>query len=202
MVLALIAIYNFYTRKVNPAAPEETKETKGTASKPLPTRRHSILDGIALGSLIYTLHCFVADSSTLIAWSWTGYPLKGPVPNLHGSLTHVAQAVGLLLPLLALNSTGLPSFLSSPLWFAYGCAGAYATYALRDWPGYIGGLNFAVFLMSIMPLVLSRAACSGRVARTFTVAMLVTSLFDVLATFTVAYAFVPGGEYLRERTDL
>ncbi|KAJ3556781.1 hypothetical protein NM688_g1829 [Phlebia brevispora] len=202
ILLACLAIYDFYTRKQNPAAPEEAKESKAPASNPVPVRKHSILDGVAFGSLLFTLHCFLSDPSTLIAWSWTGYPVKGPLPILHGSLTHVAQAIGLLLPILTLNDSGLPGFLSHPLWFAYGCAGAYVTYAYRDWLGYIGGLNFAVFLSSIIPVVMSRAACSGHVARTYATAMLVVSLFDVFSTFTVAYAFVPMGEYFRERTDL
>lgn len=201
LALACLAIYDFYTRRNNPAVSERQEEVKSASVAPLPARKHSILSGFTLGCLIFTLHCFVADSGTLIAWSWTGYPLKGPLPNLHGSLTHVAQAFGLLLPILTLNS-GSPDFLSHPLWFAYGCAGAYVTYAFRDWPGYIGGMNFAVFLMSIIPLVLGHAARNGHIARTYTIAMLTTALFDVINTFTVAYAFVPGGEYLRERTDL
>ena len=76
------------------------------------------------------------------------------------------------------------------------------TYAYRDWTGYIGGVNFAVFLSSVIPLVLSRAGSNGHIAKTFTIGMLTAALFDVINTFTVAYAFVPGGEYFRERTDM
>lgn len=157
-----------------------------------------MLDGLALGSLIFTLHCFVADSSTLITWSWTGYPVKGPVPHLHGSLTHVAQALGLLLPTLFSNSLNI---FSHPLWYLYGSAGAYVMYAYKDWAGYVGGLNFALFLMSVIPVVLGRAASNQYLARTYTIAFFVNALLDVVNTFTVAYAFVPGGEIFRERTD-
>lgn len=162
------------------------------------TRSFWLLDGAALGSFIFTLHCFVTDSTTLIAWSWTGYPVNGPVPHLHGSLTHVAQAVGLFLPLL-LSS---PSFLSHPLWFLYGAISAYTTYAYKDWTSYFGGLNLALFLMSITPVVLARAASNKHLTRTYTFAFLVAALFDVASTFTVAYAFVPGGEVFRERTNV
>ena len=77
-------------------------------------------------------------------------------------------------------------------------------YAYKDWAGYAGGLGVAFFLMSVWPSVWARAAEAGRgrVARTAATAWLVVCLFDVASTFTVAYAFVPGGEYFRERTDL
>ncbi|KAI0806029.1 Frag1/DRAM/Sfk1 family-domain-containing protein [Irpex lacteus] len=199
ITLALLAITNYYTRSSSPAR-EVPKKSNGKADTvPSPTRTNWAFDGIALGSLIFTLHCFVADSSTLIAWSWTGYPVKGPQIHLHGSLTHVAQAVGLLLPTLFGSSS---SMFSSPLWFAYGSASAYVTYAYKDWTGYVGGLTFAVFLMSIIPLVFGRAASNKYLARTYTLAFLINALLDVVNTFTVAYAFVPGGEYLRERTDI
>jgi hypothetical protein len=167
--------------------------------KPTKTRESWIVDGVAFGSLIFTLHCFVADSSTLITWSWTGYPIKGPVPHLHGSLTHVAQAAGLLLPMSLPYSSKI---LSNPAWFVYGSAAAYVTYAYKDWAGYIGGLNFALFLMSVIPVFLGRVAANKYPVGTITVAFLVNALFDVVNTFTVAYAFVPGGEYFRERTDV
>ncbi len=148
------------------------------------------------------MHCFLTDSSTLIAWSWTGYPIKGPVPHLHGSLTHVAQTIGLLMAIVDLSASRPSGFLSHPLWFLYGCAAAYVTYSYKDWIGYTGGLNLAVYLMSIIPTVLSRTASSRGVGKTFCVAMLVAALLDVASTFTVAYAFVLGGEYFRERTNM
>ena len=165
-------------------------------------RKHWLLDGYAFGCLLFTLHCFLADGATLISWSWTGYPITGPLPNLHGSLTHVSQALGVLLSIVPLSESSAPNFLSHPLWFVYGSAGAYVMYAYRDWLGYIGGANFALFLASIIPTVMARAAASGNVGKVFMIAMLTTALFDVFNTFTVAYAFVPGGEYFRERSDL
>lgn len=137
----------------------------------------------------------------MIAWSWTGYPITGPLPHLHGSLTHLAQAVGLILPLVISSIAPTSTLLSHPLWFAYGSTSAYVMYSYSDWLGYIGGLNLAVFLMSIIPSVLMRAASSSSMAKTYFTAMLVVILFDVFGTFTVAYAFVPLGEYFRERTS-
>lgn len=161
----------------------------------------------------------------MIAWSWTGYEHRlprGPVPHIHGSLTITAMAFGLLAALWSSSSTPLTksveevkgkqpevnSPLSHPLWFAFGASSAYIMYAYKNWTGYAGGLGLAAFLMSILPQVFqaaSLAAVGGKasaVAKTYTIAMAVYCLLNLASIFTAAYAFVPGGVYLRERTDL
>lgn len=193
ILLALLAVTELSFR---PAPGVSTPVQKGPVSKSW------INSGLALGSLIFTLHNLLADSATLIAWSWTGYPVRGPVPHLHGYLTIMAQCIGLAIP--ALLPTDRFSIVSHPLWFIYGSASAYVMYRHRDWVGYFGGLNLAVFCMSVVPMVLTAAAESsnGRLARTYTLAFLVTCLLYFASVWTVAYAFVPGGVYLRERTDM
>ena len=203
IVLTVFAIHNFYTRTAPPDhLPPTSSHTIPDSTTPAPTHKNSILSGLALGSLIFSLHSLLAESSTLIAWSWTGYPIKGPVPHLHGSLTHIAQTIGILIPILS-SSLGYDCFslLTRPIWFAYGAFSTYILYSYSDWLGYFGGWNLAVFLMSIIPVVLTRAARSQSIAQTFTTAMLVVALFYVGSVFTVAYAFVPGGQIFRERTN-
>lgn len=77
-------------------------------------------------------------------------------------------------------------------------------YSFRDWQGFAGGLNFAVFCMSVIPSILTQVVVkgNGKSGRTLFVAFFVAILFYVANVFTVAYAFVPGGAYFRERTDL
>lgn len=208
--LSFLALLEFQTRpsvsdrqsaKQNIPASSQSKSENAAVppdSKWLPA-------AIALGSLIFSLHCLLSDSSTLIAWSWTGYADRrpqGPQPHLHGSITLIAQSIGLLIPIL------LPSWghrvLTHPLWFAYGVASAFVMYQYRNWLGYIGGVNLAVFLMAIIPQVLQGAALASkaRMTKTYFTAWLVACLLDLANVWTVAYAFVPGGVYLRERTDL
>lgn len=193
ILLALLAVMELSLRPA-PNAPPPTQ--KALASKSW------ITSGLALGSLIFTLHNLLADSATLISWSWTGYPVRGPVPHLHGYLTVIAQCLGLAIPIL------LPSawvgILCHPIWFAYGAVGTYVMYHYRDWIGYFGGLNVAVFCMSVLPTILSVVAESsnGHLAKTYTLTFFVTCLLYLANMWTVAYAFVPGGVYLRERTDL
>jgi hypothetical protein len=191
--LALLAVMELSLR---PTPKVSTPVQKG------PISRSWITSGLALGSLIFTLHNLLADSTTIIAWSWTGYPVRGPVPHLHGYLTIIAQCLGLAIP--ALLPSAWVSILRHPVWFAYGAVSAYIMYHYRDWVGYFGGLNLAVFSMSVLPTMLSVVAESsnGHLARTYTLAFFVTCLLYLASMWTVAYAFVPGGVYLRERTDL
>jgi hypothetical protein len=144
ILLALLAITELSLR---PAAKVPVPVQKGSVSKSW------VNSGLALGSLIFALHNLLADSTTLIAWSWTGYPVQGPVPHLHGYLTITAQSIGLAIP--ALLPSDLVSIVCHPLWFAYGAVSAYVMYRYRDWVGYFGGLNLAVFCMSVLPMVLS-----------------------------------------------
>ena len=200
IALALLAILEFAYR---PLQSSSTKPAKIAPTAGL--QMHWLAGGVSLGSLIFSLHSLVGDPSTLIAWSWTGYPVTGPIPSQHGSLTHLAQVLGLGLAAFLAGSASTSDVLAHPLYLALGSASAYVMYTYRDWTGYAGGLGVAAFLMSLMPTVWARvrvAAQSGGVAKTAAVAWLVVCLFDVASVFTVAYAFVPGGEYFRERTNL
>lgn len=194
ILFALLAVTELYLRPVPKALTSVQKGAEASNSW--------VPSGLALGSLVFALHNVCADSTTLIAWSWTGYPVQGPVPHLHGYLTIVAQCFGLAIPMLL--PSAFVNVLCHPLWFAYGATSAYVLYHNRDWVGYLGGFNLVIFLMSALPMVLSVVAESskGRLARTYTLAFFVTCLLYFASVWTVAYAFVPGGVYLRERTDL
>ena len=64
---------------------------------------------------------------------------------------------------------------------------------------FAGGLIVAIFTLSIWPEVLDRlTACPP--AKTVTLAALVYIVNVLFEVWTVAYNFVPGGEYTREHT--
>ncbi|KAI0366313.1 hypothetical protein BV20DRAFT_952512 [Pilatotrama ljubarskyi] len=199
LALAFLAILEYSSRPA-PALP--AKPAKSSKAAPPAPQPHWLPASAALGALLFSLHSFLSEASTLIAWSWTGYPIRGPVPNMHGSLTHLAEALG--LGLAAYSAQSGSDVLARPLWLALGGGSAYIMYAYKDWLGYAGGLGFALFLMSVIPTVWARAAEAGkgRPGRTMGAVCLVICVFDVVSTLTVAYAFVPGGMWFRERTDL
>lgn len=207
LFLALLALCEMHTR------PDNIRDgrTSGYAVAPTAVNskrnkdRHWLIPALSLGSLIFSLHCFLSDSSTLIAWSWSGYENRlprGPQPNLHGALTLIAQCLGLLIS-VSLGPRHR-DILVHPVWFLYGAFSSFVMYQYKGWLGYGGGLNFAIFLMSIIPPVFEGAAVysRGTVARMYFTAFFTTCLLDLANVWTVAYAFVPGGNYLRERSDL
>src|SRR5882762_10264351 len=94
LILALFALYELHTR------PSYVQGQHAALVEPAVVGDvpHWLTSAVPLGSLIFSLHCLLSDSSTLIAWSWTGYANRrpqGPQPNLHGSVTLIAQSVGL-----------------------------------------------------------------------------------------------------------
>ena len=65
---------------------------------------------------------------------------------------------------------------------------------------FLGGVILSVYTMSILPDVVDRVTMCPP-ARTICLALL-TWLTEILfSVWTVAYNFVPGGEYTREHTD-
>ncbi|KAJ7650428.1 Frag1/DRAM/Sfk1 family-domain-containing protein [Roridomyces roridus] len=204
LALALLAIYEHHTR---PLPPLQDKEKTTVAN--VPFRGHWLTAALPLGSLIFTLHSLLSESSTLISWCWTGYlnsRPRGPLPHVHGSLTFIAQSIGLLLALILISCNKIDK-LAHVAWFAYGSAAAMILYRERNWLGYSGGLNFAIFIMSIIPIVFKRASdaagsAGNSIGKIYFTAMLVYCLLLLASIWTVAYAFVPGGVYLRERTDI
>ena len=115
----------------------------------------------------------------------------------HGIITLLAQGLGIII------AVNVPThILRSPIWLIIGSTGAYTLYSYKDWTGYFGGLGFATFLMSIVPSIIRDASGAIGTGKTYFLAFLTTVLLYLANVWTVAYAFVPGGVYLRERSDL
>ncbi|ESK82818.1 calcofluor white hypersensitive protein [Moniliophthora roreri MCA 2997] len=197
LTLAVLTLLEFYTRPLSAQPPAEREKSKLSYQSTLTA-------ALPLGSLLFIFHHNLSEPGTLVAWSWTGYENghpRGPLPHFHGSLTLISQSLGVLLAIFLLQGNRV-ELLSHPLWFLVGNVGAFIMYQYRDWLGYMGGLLYALFAMSITPLVVVQASRSNSVGHTYFVAMVVYCLLSLAAVWTVAYAFVPGGVYLRERTDL
>ncbi|ETW82916.1 hypothetical protein HETIRDRAFT_458538 [Heterobasidion irregulare TC 32-1] len=225
LILSALALVEFMTRPASSPYPPALSLPSSLSSTEQTPSKHTarpnadayanakagpwLPSALALGALLYALHERLTDPSTLVAWSWTGYPLSGPHPHAHAPLTLVAQALGVALALSA-SSPRLASFLAHPAWCMFGMASAGVLYACKDWAGYLGALAHAVFLVSIAPQVLRAAGAAARgaggtgrrTARVFVAAWATWVVLLFSGTFTVAYAFVPGAWSFRERTDL
>jgi hypothetical protein len=197
LVLAAASLYEYNTRPASlfPAPPIDVEKDKPVA--PVQSSRlQRTLITIGLGSLIHMLQTFLMDAGTIIAWTWTGYPVKGPTLHPFGGVVILVSA---LASTAATYSSHTPTFVM--LWSIAGMGGSYTLLVYPDWLGFNGGMIFTAYFVSILPR-LFRAASALPPGSTLGWALVVNILLDVASVITAAYAFVPMGWLLRERTDL
>lgn len=157
-------------------------------------RGSGLMAGVGFGGLMFALHSLLSDASTMISWTWTGYPVNGPQQVPHGAVTILAMAVGLLI------GVSSPKILGS--WTAYGIGSVGAMFLTyyQDWAGYYGGLVFTVYVCGVAP-VLIKSAVQHNPAVAFGFGFFIYNLMVLFHVWVVAYAFVPGGPLVREHTD-
>ena len=165
--------------------------SKGAADE----EQSTMLIASGLGVLMFGLHTLLCDSSTLILWVWDGFPVTGPLVIPHGVITIGMMGLGLL-------SSSHLALLQTWLALAIAAIGASFLYNLHGWWGYFGGLALAIYMMAITLQFLYAAATSPFPGCVFGLSFLVYDILVLAHVWVVAYAFVPGGIYLRERTDL
>lgn len=177
------------------AAAAEKGEGGAEALKPTFAGKTGAIVGF--GSLFFLVHWLFTDSGTIIAWSWAGYPSSGPFAFPHGLITIAALLAGtVLVPVpTRTRTTSLASFAAASL-----CATLLPT--LDSWASFLPGCLLGTYLVSLFPPFLSSLllhAPNGP-GTPFALAFVVYSALELASTWTVAYAFVPAGSILRERT--
>jgi endonuclease/exonuclease/phosphatase family metal-dependent hydrolase len=130
----------------------------------------------------------------MILWVWEGYPVRGPLAVPHGAYTLIAMGLGLVIGLF------YPTFSRSWTFYGIGSIGAALLTCYTHWTGYYGALALTIYVMALSPVLISSAARFPP-ASTFGLGFLVYNFIVLAHVWTVAYAFVPGGPLMRERTD-
>lgn len=197
LVLAVASLYEYKTRPSSlfPSPPTRMEKDKPIAPVKANWLQRAVII-VGLGSGIHMLQTFLMDAGTIIAWTWTGFPVKGPTLHSHAGSVIAASALGAIIFTYRYDS---PVF--AKLWPLWGLIGAYSLYTYPDWNGFNGGVMLTIYLVSVYPRLL-RSASALSPAKTFGNALLVNIVLDVASVVTAAYAFVPMGWLLRERTDL
>ena len=154
-----------------------------------------ILISLGLAGMFFAFHSLLADSSTMISWVWDGYPITGPMAVPDGVYVLLAMGFGHII------GSYFEAFGRSWTFFGVGSVAVGVFYANHGWLGFYGALVFATYMMAIAPSFI-RVAIQHGPAKTFGTAFLFYNLLVLANIWTVAYAFVPGGPLLRERTDL
>lgn len=156
-----------------------------------------LLAALGLAGYFFSLSVFLSDSSIFVIWSWTGFPLTGPTPVI-GGLIHFAAAFAGVIASLKFH----PNLLSQPIYPLVGAVGAGIVFGLfQDWIGFAGATVYTFFIASITPTIAQSFIGYCPIKLAFT-AFFIHILLCLASVWIVAYAFVPGGPALRERTDL
>lgn len=188
-IVGLLAAYYTIIPKTSQVSKSESKQ------KSVNSQSSWLSTSVGFGSFLFSLLAMLSDSSVIILWTWEGYPIRGPVPVPHGVVTLAIICFGIFLGLF--NS----KFYKTVTLF--GIAGSIILYSFHGWLGYFGGMLYTFWLAYIGPLCFEQVAAHysniGKVMFTSTSVLIILSLMHV---WVVAYAFVPGGPILRERTDI
>lgn len=152
-----------------------------------------ILASVALGTWLIEIQTLLSDSGTLIAFTWAGYPVRGPQAVPHGMWVVSAMAVSVTL------SMWYPYTGSSVLAIALHALGVYIVLVYDHWLGFAGGLCIALTLPA-MAMPLFHSALAHHPLRAMGVAWLTATFLAFLGVLTTAYAFLPGAYVMREHT--
>lgn len=145
------------------------------------------------GAVLFALHSMYSDSSTIMRWTVDGYPNYGPEPVPWGVATIAALGLGLWI-------SSMRRITTSMAWYAVGCIACAIFYCSAGWNAYYGGLVLGFYLMSIMPATV-RAITTHPPFKTLFTGFMVYNVLCLAHVWVVAYEFVPGGVYARERTN-
>lgn len=174
------------SKRYTPRKVESVKRTGGSF----------LFAALGLGGFLFCLQAYLSDSSTLIYWNWDGYPVNGPTP-LTGGLLHFAAFASGILTSLKVH----PNSIQSPVYTFVAFVSAFILYRFNGWLGFGGSLVLAFYLASLGPII-GQSIFGYNVVAIFSVAFFICILISLASIWIVAYAFVPGGPLLRERTDI
>ncbi|KAI9270749.1 hypothetical protein BDA99DRAFT_434279, partial [Phascolomyces articulosus] len=201
IVLAVVASLEVILRDVTSPTSVPEHDLSPAATSPSPSSAIGAtgtgnsswwMAAFGFGGVLYSLHAFFTDSSAIMRYTVDGYPNYGPEPIPWGVATIAALTGGLLVS----SSRRLTT---SPVYYVVGCLGCAAFTYSSAWNAYYGGLIFGFYSMSVMP-ALARAITTHPPFKTLLTTFMTYNILCLAHVWTVAYAFVPGGPYLRERT--
>ncbi|OUM52355.1 hypothetical protein BVG19_g1536 [[Candida] boidinii] len=149
---------------------------------------------LGFGSLLFSLLSMLTDTSTMILWCWDGYPINGPIPVPHGAVSLFFLCAGIY------SGFKYPTAIDKVT--TLGVIGAILLYSFHGWVGYIGSLLYGFWLVFITPPLTILISKQSKISLAFGLSFIVDCTLCLAHVWVVAYAFVPGGPILRERTDI
>ncbi|CCK71841.1 Cwh43p KNAG_0I00500 [Huiozyma naganishii CBS 8797] len=198
LVIVLIGgLLSPYTNAIHKQQPGTSTDTKGDTPRPTYGFGKKLLVSLGFGALFYSIHQLLTDASTVIYWCWEGYgdhqgPLQWPWSSLVCALMLLATATS-------------PKFFNSstvPVLLLITSTAVMSIKEIQEWNKFIfGGIPYIVSILWIVPTYLE-TMISVTGVMWFTLSFVLYNFFVLAHVWVVAYAFVPGGWLLRERSEL
>ncbi|KAG1456357.1 hypothetical protein G6F56_006849 [Rhizopus delemar] len=189
LVLGVIASIDVMLRDAT-----STRVSDSRASNAVKYTGSSLLAASGFGSLLFALHSMYTDSSTIMRWTVDGYPNYGPEPVPWGIATIAALGLGLII-------SPYRRFTTSFGWYAVGVASCAVFYIYSSWTAFYAGLVLGTYFMSITPALVRGLSTQSPFVTLF-FGFMTYNILCLAHVWVVAYEFVPGGVYARERTDV
>lgn len=180
----------FFTLKEKPVAKDPKSSTVKNGGS-------LILGALGFGGYYFSIQSYLTDSGTLAIWSWEGYPIRGPTP-VTGALPHFFAIIAAIVIATKLH----PNLFSG--WgynIIVGGGSAFVLYSFKNWLGFSGAVVYTFYLTSISPIIWNSVK-GYNIGGVFFLGYFVSIVLALASVWIVAYAFVPGGPLLRERTDI
>lgn len=156
------------------------------------------LGALGVGAALFSLHHNLVDSGLLCRWSVDGYPTPGPEPAIFGPVVMGAIGLGILYSL----NDRVRNWMITPRATIFASIAVFVLYYVPKYVGFFAGLFWAVWVVAITPTLFTAIKNYRCVGKCMIVGCLTYQLLSFGSIWTVAYAFVPGGWVLRERTHI
>ena len=157
----------------------------------------SLVAGLGLGSYIWSLHTYLSDSSTLLSWSFSGFPSISLHQVYDSHFIILGYGIGIIISMIS----NLNVILQSISYQLVGLLVLLSAYFYHNWTSAISSIVFSIYLPSIS-IITFKPIRNSNPTKTLLVTFLTYNLLLIGHTFTVAYEFVPFGNFLRERSHI
>ena len=127
---------------------------------------------------------------------WINLPVR-PYQQFCLSFYRIFVLLALVIGITVSSQT----FITWSSWWIFGGLSALVFYQTPSLLAFCGGLGLAVYTMSLFPRIANQVSKCSK-GKCLTLSLLVCVVFLLASVWVVAFNFVPGGVYTRERNDL
>ena len=191
--IALALVSTVILAALSQAKTMSNHRPKSSSPAQVKYKGNSVLAAFGLGALFFNIHCLFTDSTTVLRWAVDGYPGMWLAPVPWGAVTILSCLVGI--------AVSHRRFVYGPAIHALGTIAAFGMYYLPEVVGDICAWILGFYVFAVAPGYVHAIAVAPT-GRTLLMGLFYWDFLMLANVWTVAYEFVPLGEYLRESSGV